>query len=54
MSVFAEELGGSDVVSANVLRLSGGAELRPCEMPAARVLEFLAHWVPETEPSHDR
>ena len=28
VSVFAEELGGPDVVSANVFRLSGGAELR--------------------------
>ena len=46
VSVFAEELGGSDVVSANVFRLSGGAELRPCEMPAAKVLAFLEGWLP--------
>jgi hypothetical protein len=44
VSVFAEELDGSDVVSANVFRLSGGAELRPCEMPAAKVLDFLEGW----------
>ena len=37
VSIYAEELGGSDVVSANVCRLTGGAELRPCEMPAAKV-----------------
>ena len=46
VSVFAEELGGPDVVSANVFRLSGGAELRPCEMPAATVLDFLEGWEP--------
>jgi hypothetical protein len=46
VSVYAEELGGPEVVSANVLRLSGGAELRPCEMPAATVLEFLEGWEP--------
>ena len=46
VSVYAEELGGPDVVSANVFRLSGRAELRPCEMPAAKVLEFLQGWQP--------
>ena len=39
-SVFAEELGGRDVISAN-LYLTGQPQLRPCEMPAAKVLEFL-------------
>jgi hypothetical protein len=46
VSLLAEELGGPDVVSANVFRLSGGAELRPCEMPAAKVLSFLEGWLP--------
>jgi hypothetical protein len=46
VSLYAEELGGSDVVSANVFRLAGGAELRPCEMPAAKVLAFLSGWQP--------
>lgn len=46
VSVYAEELGGPDVVSANVFRLAGGAELRPCEMPAATVLDFLEGWQP--------
>ncbi len=44
VSLHAEELGGSDVVSANVFRLTGGAELRPCQMPAAKVLAFLEGW----------
>jgi len=42
VSVYAEELGGTDVVSANVyLAGEGREELRPCEMPAAKVLTFL-------------
>ncbi|MBZ5737853.1 hypothetical protein [Nocardioides mangrovi] len=41
MSVYAEELGGTDVVSTNVYLVEAGDELRPCEMPAAKVLAFL-------------
>jgi hypothetical protein len=44
VSVYAEELGGPDVVSANVWRLGGGAVLKPCEMPAAKVEAFLRAW----------
>ena len=41
VALYAEELGGSDVVSTNVYLTSGAEELRPCEMPAAKVLDFL-------------
>jgi peptide-methionine (S)-S-oxide reductase len=41
MSVYAEELGGTDVVSANLYLTRAGEELRPCEMPAGKVLDFL-------------
>ncbi len=41
VSVYAEELGGTDVVSTNVYLPDAGPELRPCEMPAATVLAFL-------------
>ena len=42
LSVYAEELGGTDVVSANVyLTSEHGEQLRPCEMPAEKVLSFL-------------
>ncbi len=44
VSVYAEQLGGSDVVSANVWRLDGGAVLKPCEMPLAKVEAFLRDW----------
>lgn len=41
LSVYAEQLGGSDVISANVYRTSAEDVLKPCEMPAAKVLDFL-------------
>ena len=44
VSVYAEQLGGTDVVSANVYRTGSGLALRPCEMPAATVLAFLRGW----------
>jgi len=44
ISLLAQELGGTDVVSANVYRTLAGDLLRPCEMPAATVLAFLAGW----------
>ena len=44
VSVLAEQLGGADLVSANVYRTKDGALLRPCEMPAEKVLAFLRGW----------
>lgn len=49
-SLYAEELGGPGFVSANVWRTQGGEVLRPCEMPAERVLDFLRGWTPEEGP----
>jgi hypothetical protein len=46
VSILAEELGGPDLVSANVHRTTTADHLRPCEMPAAKVLEFLRGWEP--------
>ena len=38
----AEELGGPDYISFNLFRLaSGQALLKPCEMPEAKVVEFV-------------
>jgi hypothetical protein len=45
-NVLAEELGGPDVVSANVHRTSTADHLRPCEMAEAKVLDFLRGWQP--------
>jgi len=50
IAIYAEELGGSDVVSANVYRTSAEDVLKPCEMPAPTVLAFLEGWRP-AEPS---
>jgi hypothetical protein len=41
LAIYAEELGGRDVISANLFLTAGGALLKPCEMPAAKVLDFL-------------
>ncbi|MEO5709156.1 MAG: peptide methionine sulfoxide reductase [Nocardioidaceae bacterium] len=43
-SVYAEELGGTGLVSANVYRTAAGVLLKPCEMPADDVIAFLAGW----------
>jgi peptide-methionine (S)-S-oxide reductase len=48
MSVYAEDLGGTHVVSANLYLTRAGQELRPCEMPAGEVLDFLRRAGPLT------
>ena len=50
VSLYAEELGGPDVVSANLYLTGSGEAFRPCEMPAAKVLAFLRG---ATYPHHD-
>lgn len=40
--LYAEELGGTDRISFNLYRLSSGAvRLKPCEMPAEKVIDFV-------------
>lgn len=53
VKVYAEELGGSDVISANVYQTSDALLLRSCEIPDAKVLAFLHGWeaVDGPEPS---
>lgn len=56
VSVLAQELGGSDLVSANIYRTTSGHLLRACEMPQQKVLNFLRGWQPqekgpETDPA---
>jgi len=50
LSIYAEQLGGPDVVSATVYRLSSGDRLNACEMPDAKVLAFLGSWRPADPP----
>lgn len=45
--LFGRELGGADFVSFNLYRLTDGRlALRPCEMPAEKVIEFVAGYRP--------
>lgn len=39
--LWAEALGGSDRISANLYRLKSGAQLKPCEMPEEKVITFV-------------
>jgi hypothetical protein len=45
--LFGRELGGADIVSLNLYRTaSGGIALRPCEMPAEKVIAFVRGYHP--------
>ena len=44
----ARELGGRDYISLNLYRLSSGARLKPCEMPAQKVIDFVMNLTPES------
>jgi hypothetical protein len=46
MAVYAEELGGRDVISANLYLTASGPQLKACEMPDAKVVDFLAGFEP--------
>lgn len=47
-SLVANELGGNDYISLNFYRLSSGTtKLKPCEMPEAKVIEFVIGFAPE-------
>ncbi len=46
ITIYAEELGGTDLISANVYRTAAAVHLRACEMPTAKVLTFLRAWTP--------
>ncbi len=47
--LFAEELGGTDVVSANLFVLNGDRTiLKPCEMPEAKVKDFILGFRPDS------
>lgn len=45
-TLYAEELRGPGFVSANVWHTGAGEVLRPCEMPAETVVDFLRGWTP--------
>lgn len=39
--LYGEALGGRDHVSFNLYRVGGQPRLKPCEMPAAKVIDFV-------------
>ena len=43
LKVYAEELGGNDIVSGNYYPTMKGGMLKPCEMSDAKVLDFVLH-----------
>lgn len=46
--LFGRELGGKDIVSLNLYRSTGGGiALRPCEMPAEKVIAFVRTYRPD-------
>ncbi|MEH3158570.1 MAG: hypothetical protein PGN08_06265 [Sphingomonas taxi] len=44
--LYAEELGGEDRISFNLYLLESGPALRPCEMPAKKVIAFVLAFRP--------
>ncbi len=43
----ARELGGADYISMNLYDLQTGARLKPCEMPEAKVVDFVLALTPD-------
>jgi len=41
IKIFAEELGGNDVISLNFYITATSESLKPCEMPEQKVIDFL-------------
>lgn len=41
IKLVAEELGGRGYISMNLFDLASGPRLKPCEMPAAKVIAFV-------------
>ena len=48
VKLYAEELGGNDVVSFNLYALQDAGEtLKPCEMSSAKVIQFVLEFDPD-------
>lgn len=43
LKVYAEELGGNDIVSGNYYPTIKGGMLKPCEMSELKVIDFMLH-----------
>lgn len=49
IKLFGEALGSSDHVSFNLYRVAGEPRLKPCEMPAEKVIDFVLGFRPEAQ-----
>ena len=49
VKLVAEELGGKDYISLNLYHLAAGPRLRPCEMPAEKVIAFVMGFAPDQD-----
>lgn len=48
--LYGEELGGDDFVSLNLyIPTNGKPQLKPCEMPAEKVINFVLSYQPSTD-----
>lgn len=47
VKLYGEALGGADHVSFNLYFAGGEARLKPCEMAAAKVVDFVLRFVPD-------
>ena len=43
LKIYAEELGGNDIVSGNYYPTMKGGMLKPCEMSDQKVIDFVLH-----------
>lgn len=43
LKIYAEELGGKDIVSGNYYPSMKGGMLKPCEMSDKKVIDFVLH-----------
>jgi hypothetical protein len=43
LKIYAEELGGNDIVSGNYYLTMKGGMLKPCEMSDKKVIDFVLH-----------
>jgi len=43
IKVYAEELGGNDIISGNYYPTMKGGMLKPCEMSELKVIDFVLH-----------
>ncbi|MGB3626743.1 MAG: hypothetical protein WA989_12990 [Henriciella sp.] len=49
VKLYGEALGGADHVSFNLYRAGGTPRLKPCEMPAEKVMDFVLKYRPDAE-----